>query len=133
MCANTLPDVHRDLSLDLRTAGKQYKAHANRHRLAAPTFIVDDMVWLLRRHIATTRPYAKLDYKKLGPFHILERVNPVTFRLTLPPHFVFTIFHVFLLELYHRIPGRQPPSSPPVELSTGEEYEVDQILNSRLC
>ena len=133
--AHTLQVVHRDLSLELRAAGKQYKAHADRHRLVAPTFKVGDMVWLLRRHIATTRPCAKLDYKKLGPFRILERVNPVAFRLALPPTFrLHNVFHVSLLELYHpsRIPGRQPPPPPPVELSTGEEYEVDRILDSRL-
>ena len=92
------------------------------------------MVWLLRRHIATTRPCAKLDYKRLGPFHIIKRINLVAFRLALPPTFrIHNVFHVSLLELYHpsRIPGRHPPPPPPVELSTGEEYEVDQILDSR--
>ena len=69
--AHTLQDVHRDLSLELCAAGKQYKAHTDRHRLVAPTFAVGDMVWLLCCRIATTGPYAKLDYKKLGPLCIL--------------------------------------------------------------
>jgi hypothetical protein len=132
--ARALHDVHRDLSLELRAAGDHYKDQADRHRLAAPTFAIGDMVWLLRRHIATTRPCAKLDYKRLGPFRIIEQINPVAFRLALPPTFrIHDVFHVSLLELYHpsRIPGRQPPPPPPVELSTGEEYEVDQILDSR--
>ena len=78
--AHTLQDVHRELSLELRAAGKKYKAHADRHRMVAPTFAVSDMVWLPCRHIATTRPCAKLDYKKLGPFYIVERIV-VLFRL----------------------------------------------------
>jgi hypothetical protein len=61
--ARALHDVHRDLSLELRVANDHYKDQADRHRLDAPTFAVGDMVWLLRRHIATTRPCAKLDYK----------------------------------------------------------------------
>ena len=85
--ARTLQDVHRDLSLELRVVGEQYKDHANRHRMAAPPFVVGDVVWLLRRHITTTRPCAKLEYKKLGPFCIIERINPVAFRLALPPTF----------------------------------------------
>ena len=87
MGARTLQDIHRDLSLQLRVASKQYKDHVDRHRLAAPRIAINDMVWLLLRHIATTRLYAKLKYKKLGPFHIIERINPVSFRLVLPPTF----------------------------------------------
>ena len=66
--ARTLHDVHHDISLELRIADDQYKDQTNRRRLAASTFAIGDMVWLLRRHIATTHPCAKLDYKKLGPF-----------------------------------------------------------------
>ena len=68
MCARTLQDVHRDLSLELLVVGEQYKDQADRRRLVAPPFTVGDMVWLLPRHIATTRPCANLDYKKLCPF-----------------------------------------------------------------
>ena len=83
----------------------------------------------------TTRPCVKLEYKKLGPFQITERVNPVAFLLALPPHFqIHDVFHVSLLESYYssQIEGRQLLSPPPVELPTGEEYEVDQILDSRV-
>ena len=72
MRACTLQDVNRELSVELCVACKHYKDHADRYRLAAPTFAVSDMVWLLRLHFATIRPCAKLDYKKLGPFHIIE-------------------------------------------------------------
>ena len=77
MRARTLQDVHRDLSLELRVVGEQYKDHVDRHRLVVPPFTVGDMVWLLRHNIATTLPSAKLDYKKLGPFRIIERINPI--------------------------------------------------------
>ena len=133
--AHLLEDLHRDLSLELNLASDRYKDQADRHRMSAPTFVVGDMVWLLRRHIATTRPCVKLDYKKLGPFRITECVNPVTFRLALPPHFrIHDVFHVSLLEPYYSssIEGRQLLPPPPVQLPTGEEYEVDQILDSRV-
>ena len=94
------------------------------------------MVWLLRRHIATTRPCTKLDYKKLGPFHTIEKINEVAFRLALPLAFrIHNVFQVSLLEIDHpfRIPGRQAPQLPHVESLTGEEYEVHQILDSRYC
>ena len=43
-----------------------------------------DKVYLLRKHIKTKRPSTKLDFKKLGPYEILERIGPVNFRLQLP-------------------------------------------------
>ena len=54
--AHTLQDLHGDLCLELCAVGKKYKGHADRHRLVTPTFVIGDMVWLLRRHIATTPP-----------------------------------------------------------------------------
>ena len=93
------------------------------------------MVWLLRRHISvTTRPCAKLDYKKLGPFRIIECINPVPFTLALPSHFwIHEVFHVSLLEPHYssQLPGHQAPPPPPMQLMTGEDYELDQILHSR--
>ena len=44
--ARTLQDVHRDLSLELRVAGEQYKDHVDCRCLAAPPFTVGDVVWL---------------------------------------------------------------------------------------
>ena len=133
--ARTLADIHSDLTFELHLASERHKEQADLHRSASPTFEVGDFVWLLRRHIPTTRPCAKLDYKKLGPFRIIAKINPVVYRLELPSHFkIHNVFHVSLLEPHHssQIPGRYPSPPPPIELSTGEEYEVDQILDSRI-
>ena len=132
--AHTLVDIPQNLSLELILAGDRYKAQADRHFSATPAFAVGDQVWLLRHHVDTTRPCGKLDYKKLGPFRIIERINLVTFRLELPPHFrIHNVFHASLLEPHHpsTILGRHSPPPTPIELSTGEEYEVDKILDSR--
>ena len=57
------------------------------------------MVYLLRKNIKTKRSSDKLDYTKLGPFKIQEKLEPVTFRLELLRHMrIHLVFHISLLE-----------------------------------
>jgi hypothetical protein len=90
------------ISLELSISSDRYKDQANRLRSITPAFAVGNMVWLLRRHIATTRPCSKLDYKRLGPFRVIERINLVAFHLKLPQRFaIHNVFHASLLKRYH--------------------------------
>ena len=83
----------------------------------------------------TTCPCPKLDYTKLVPLSISEYINPVAYRLDLPPHYhIHDVFHVSLLEVYHPsvLPGQQHVRPPPIEWEFGNEYKVEKILNSKL-
>ena len=128
-----LRKIQMDLSTHLRHAQHTQKNYADRHRLPS-SFAIGDRVWLLRRHIKTTRPCDKLDYRRLGPFRISGKVNDVTFRLDLPPHLrIHPVFHSSLLEPYkaNTIPDRVTPPPPPLELDAGPEYEVVVVLDSK--
>ena len=48
----------------------------------------------------------KLSSQFVGPFQILKRIGPVTYRVALPPHLsnLHDIFHVFQLRKYHPDP-----------------------------
>ena len=95
-------------------------------------FQVGDMVWLLRGNITTTRPCAKLNYQKLGPFRISECINPMAYRLDLPPHYpIHDVFHVSLGGLPSFCTS-QVATFLPIELDSGNEYEVEEILDSKL-
>ena len=107
---------------------------ANRKLRAAPSLQPSDKVWLLRRHVASTRPSAKLDVRRLGPFPVIGSVGSSAFRLELPPSIrIHPVFHVALLEPYveNPIPGRDVPQPPPVIVDGDPEWEVASVLDSK--
>ncbi len=89
-------------------------------------------MWLSAKNIRTTRPCKKLDYKRHGPFKILQAVGKQAYRLDLPKTMrIYPVFHVSLLEPYKGSnDGAEPP--PPVLQDHAEEYEVEQVLDSRI-
>ena len=129
--------VHDSLRQNLASAQEKYKHFHDVHVKEPPQFKVGDLVWLSRRNITTTRPSRKLDYKRLGPFRILQVVgeSKSAFKLELPQNMkIHPVFHVSLLEPYHKntIPGRVQPTPPPILVDGFEEFEVEEILDSRI-
>ena len=90
-----------------------------------------------RRNIHTTRPSQKLDLKWMCPFTVKERVGEsgLAYRLELPERMkIHDVFHVSLLEPYResRIVGRVQELAPPVEVEVELEWEVKEILDSKV-
>ena len=81
------------------------------------------------------RPMKKLDHRRTGPFEVIEEVSSHARRLQLPPRlrFVHPVFHISLLEPYEAnpFPGRTQEPPPPVDIDGVEEYEVEDIVDSR--
>jgi len=92
-------------------------------------------VWLLPRNIKTTRLSKKLDYKKIGPFKILAKIGTSAYKLALPPSMaIHNTFHISLLEPYqdNRFPSQSKEPPPPIQIEGEDEYQVDEIIDSRL-
>ena len=93
-----------------------------------------DQVWLEGRNLRINRPSAKLAPKRYGPFKIRKVLSPITYQLALPPQWkIHDVFHVDLLTPYHETKLHGPNfTRPPPDLINGEEeYEVEEILQSR--
>ena len=121
------------LRAHLTRAQAVMKRKADVHRQPAP-FQVGDKVWLSTRNLTTTRPSRKLDYRKIGPYRIIEKINNVAFRLQLPHTFqIHPVFHTSLLSphIEKDIPGRRTQPLPPVLLENGPEWEVEELVDVR--
>jgi transposase InsO family protein len=129
-----LKEIQLKLSELLREAQIRYKNYADKRRIDSP-FKVGDRVWLLSKHLKTTRPSKKLDHIRVGPFVILEQIGSEAWKLELPPTMarIHPVFHSSLLEVYYpnTIPERVTPAPPPVLIDEQLEWEVASILDSR--
>ena len=131
--AERLKALHEDLiELIKTTQNQQAKYYDAKHKRVE--YQVDDKVWLLSSNINTQRPSKKLDWKRFGPYPIIERIGTQAYRLQLPPSFkIHPVFHVSLLDLYieNDIPGRTQSTPPLVIIKNQIEYEVEDILDSK--
>ncbi|KAH7315890.1 hypothetical protein KP509_21G069700 [Ceratopteris richardii] len=128
-------EIHKELKEEIHKAQEHYKYYANQNRIQNPSYQIGDEVWLLKKNLQTSRPCAKLDHQRFGPFTILVKINLVTFKLELPSTMrVHPVFHVSMLEPYQISPvrGERPSPSPPIEIDDHEEFEVEHVLDSKI-
>ncbi|KAH7287498.1 hypothetical protein KP509_32G058600 [Ceratopteris richardii] len=133
--AQYLMEIHKELHEEIHKAQEHYKYYADQHRVQNPSYQIRDKVCLLRNNLQTSRPCAKLDHQRFGPFTILAKINPVTFKLQLPSTMrIHPVFHVSMLEPYQISPlrGERSSPSPPIEIDDHEEFEVEHVLDSRI-
>ena len=76
----------------------------------------------------------KLLPKWVGPFKVVQQINPVAFKLALPAALsrLHPVFHASLLKAYLASGSVQPP--PPLELADGADsdvYKVESLLDKR--
>jgi Chromo (CHRromatin Organisation MOdifier) domain len=85
--------------------------------------------------LKTSHPTKKFALKRYGPFPITDVISLVVYRLNLPLTWkIHNVFHVSLLTPYKETEEHGPNfAEPPPELiEEQEEYEVEQVLASRL-
>jgi Chromo (CHRromatin Organisation MOdifier) domain len=97
--------------------------------------LVGQKVWLEGTNLKTSHLTKKFAPKHYGPFKITDVILPIVYHLTLPPSWkIHNVFHVSLLTPYKEMEEHGPnfPKPPPELIDEQEEYEVEQVLASRL-
>jgi len=121
----------------LNKAKDDMACYYNQRRLPTPTYKPGDKVYLDASDIRTTRPSRKLSHRQLGPYVVEAQVAKNTYHLHLPQAMgcLHPVFNVVKLTPAPAdpIPGCHPKPPPPPELVDGEEeYEVEEILDSKM-
>ncbi|MBW0508252.1 hypothetical protein O181_047967 [Austropuccinia psidii MF-1] len=94
------------------------------------------MVWPSSKNIKSTTPTKKLSGRSSGPFPILKKVSTHAYHLKPPSQWksIHPVFHNSLLETVKTSPianrNQEPP--PPIILEEEGEWEVSQLLDSKL-
>ena len=83
--------------------------------------------------VQKSRPSRKLQHKFTGPFKIVKKISPVAYQLDLPSDTkLHPVFHVSLLKKFREDPfHRRTEAPPPIQTDTGEEFEVEKILDKK--
>ena len=120
----------------IHKAQEDMMQYYNRKRSLAPIYKPGDRVYLDVSDIKTTCPSPKLSHHRLGPFEIEHQVGPLAYHLKLSHRMrqLHPVFNVVKLStaLEDLILGRKlqvPP--PPIVVNGEEEWEVEEILDSR--
>ncbi|KAK9395582.1 hypothetical protein NXF25_018943 [Crotalus adamanteus] len=113
--------IYRLVQRQLEKAKADYKRFADRSRRDTPPLTVGDRVWLSTRNLPSTRPAKELDHRYVGLFPIEAVINPVAYRLTLPPS----------MRPACPLHRAEPPPPEQRDGDSGPEYEVASIRDSR--
>ena len=131
-----LDELHAELRHQLSEAQKRYQGPADRRRSPSPDFKVGEKAFVKAEHFRTTRPSKKLSDKNYGPYEIIARPGTHSVTLRLPDHLraVHPVFHLSQLEpeIPNTIPNRIQPPPPPIEIEDDLEYEISEILDSKI-
>ncbi len=119
----------------MEKAAENMKKQYDKKKQKARDYQVGDKVWLDATNLRLPCPKNKLDTNRVSPFSILDKAGAAAYKLKLPPHWkVHPRFNEKLLTPYipPAFPNQEvPPPPPPNLINDEEEFEIEEILDSK--
>lgn len=128
-------DLLQQTRLDAEAALRLSKEAMSQDPTPSRSFAIGDRVWLDVNNVHIHQAARKLGPKQLGPYPVIGIHGDRDYRLELPPRMnIHNVFHVDRLSLWkgNDVNGELPPPPQAVIVDGEEEYEVDDILDSRM-
>jgi hypothetical protein len=133
-----ITDIRLKANDYLKAAQKTAKAYYDRKRGKAWEFKEGDLVWLESTNITLSLGVKKLAPRRYGPFTIISKHSPSSYKLNLPAAWsrLHPIFNEALLSPYREpTTGEQalthaPP--PPIIVDDELEYDVDSVIGHKI-
>ena len=129
-----LRQAREDATAALTLTAERMKEYYDRYVREAPELKEGQKVWLDTKNFRVPGVSRKLVDRYAGPYPIKRKVGNLAYELKLPKDLALhPVFHVSLL-LPHKesqLPGRHPPEPASIEVEGEEEYEVEEVLDSR--
>jgi hypothetical protein len=99
------------------------------------TFDIGEKVWLDSRNLRLKTNSPKLTDWRIGPFKVVEKLLDRAYRLQLPEILkIHNVFYVRILSKVKEDKARPIIMEPgPLEIEGEEEYEVEEIVDSKRC
>jgi len=131
-----LGELHDTLKANIQDAQTHYQKYADGRRMLPPDFKIGDKAYVKAQFFHTTRPSKKLSEKNFGPYEIIAQPGSLSYTLHLPQlmRTVHPVYHVSMLDTApsSNIPNRTEDPPPPVEIEGEVEYEIAEILDTKL-
>src|ERR1700693_5207603 len=121
--AQTISAINKKIKAMISISQECYKEQADKHRLPDLIFAVGNKAWLSHIHIQTDWLVEKLDFRKLGPYQIIEKLPHNAYQLKfLASMHIHNVFNVGRLEKYIKDTfGRTPTLLPPIITANDKE------------
>ena len=114
----------------------RYQGTADTSRIPALEFPIGSWAYVKVQFFRTTHPSKKLADKFLGLYEVIVQPGTHSITLHLPDslHAIHPVFHVSMLEpaILNAIPNRVQPPPPPVFVDSEPEYEITEVLDSKM-
>ena len=128
-------EVDKFITNNILLHSAEHEEQVNKSRIAARDFRPGDKVWLNDKNIKSLRPCHRLDFKKEGPFKVIESVGNYAYKLELPSSTkIHPVFNVSLLSPVTNdpLPGQTPKPRPVLEAEDDPpEYEIERIVGTQ--